>query len=65
MKTEKDIRFMRSICLDLATRENGVPELVRRYKFAVNAYDYVLEQDATFNKPEDFEMIVDVGGDKT
>ena len=56
MKTEHDIRFLRDAYLKLAKGANVDPELIRRYKFAVNFCDHLLDQATTFGEEKHFRL---------
>jgi len=54
MRTQKDIEEFREIYVEGVESGLVYPELIRRYKFAVNLLDYVLENPTTFNNASDF-----------
>lgn len=56
MKTESDVRDFRRTYLKLANEADVSPELIRRYKFAVNFCDYILGQPTTFVAQKHFHV---------
>jgi len=68
MKNEKDARFIRECyirCIEISPNDVFIldkegheprrPEIVRRFKFAVNLLDSILEQPTTYTEARDLE----------
>ena len=63
MRTEDDLRFLRGVYYDMVQDAKENSEVCRRWKFAVNMLDYVLEDTNTFH-PNEFEPGIIVGADQ-